>query len=82
MATATVGTNPGGSGALLAEQELFHLFGDEGLRFLLEGEQAVLVEDHLHPFLPLLPRLGRDVVVDALAKRARPRRGLEAGSSF
>src|SRR5581483_8270774 len=40
--------------------------------------QAVLVEDHLHPILPELPRLRRDVLVDALTEFAGPRRRVES----
>src|SRR6476646_3366919 len=66
-----------GKGRALAEKVLFHLLGDDLLRFLLKRQQPVLVEDHLHPLLPHLPRFGGHVVVDALAERARPRRRVE-----
>src|SRR5215510_5474331 len=55
------------------EEKIFHVFGDEILRFLLPRHQAVLVEDHLHAILPELPRVGGDVVVDPLAELAGPR---------
>src|SRR4051812_25734 len=61
----------------LAEEKIFHMFGDEILRFLLPGHQPVLVEDHLHALLPELPRLPGDVLVDALAELARPRRRVQ-----
>src|SRR5262245_16852958 len=66
-------------GGAFAEKEVFHVLGDEVLRFLLPGHQAVLVEDHLHAILPELPRLGRDILVDPLTELARPRRRVQAG---
>src|SRR5438093_9693390 len=56
--------------------------GDEILRLLLPGHQAVLVQDHLHPLFPELPRVSRHVLVDALAQVARPRRFVEPGQLF
>src|SRR5258708_22271006 len=56
----------------VAEEEVLHVLGDEVLRFLLPRHQAVLVEDHLHALFPELPRVLRDVVVDALAEIAWP----------
>src|SRR5579859_805270 len=63
----------------LAEEELFHVLRDELLRFFLPGHQAVLVEDHLHPILPELPRLRGDVVVHPLTELTGPRQRVEAG---
>src|SRR5262249_60617757 len=56
-----------------AKEEVFHVLGDELLRFFLPRHQPVLVEDHLHAILPELPCLRRDVFVDALAEFAGPR---------
>ncbi len=61
----------------VAEQELFHLFRDDHLRLFLEWQQAVLVQNHFHPLFPHLPGLARDVVVDPLTERTRPRRSVE-----
>src|SRR5262249_41616315 len=63
----------------LAKEKIFHVLGDEILRFFLPRHQPVLVQDHLHPFFPELPRLGRDVVVDPLTELAWPRHIVEAG---
>src|SRR6185503_18724066 len=61
------------------EEEVFHLLANQLLAFLLPGHQAVFVEDHLLAFLPELPRLRRDVLVDALPDLAGPRRRVQAG---
>ncbi|OFW07594.1 MAG: hypothetical protein A3I61_17535 [Acidobacteria bacterium RIFCSPLOWO2_02_FULL_68_18] len=53
--------------------------GDERLRFLLPGHQAVFVQDHLLALFPQLPGLRRDVFVDPLSQFAGPGRGVEAG---
>ena len=66
----------------LAEEEILHLLQDQLLRLFLPRHQAVLVEDHLLPFLPELPRLRRDLLVDPLADFARPGWRVESGSSF
>src|SRR5688572_511605 len=66
-------------GGALAEEEVLHLAGDELLRFFLPGHETILVEDHFHAILPQLPRLRRDVVVNALSDLAGPRWGVEAG---
>ena len=55
---------------------------DQLLRLLLPRHQAVLVEDHLHPLFPQLPRLRRDVLVDPLAEFAGPGRCVESRNSF
>src|ERR1019366_6852021 len=47
-----------------AEEELFHLLRDDLLRLFLEGQQAVLVENHLHAFFPHVPGFLRDAWVD------------------
>src|SRR6266850_2402905 len=60
-----------------AEEEIFHMFGNELLCFLLPRHQAVLVQDHLHPLFPELPGVDRHVVVDALAELAGPRHIVE-----
>ena len=52
-----------------AEEVFFHLLEQEFLRFGLAQVEAVLVHDHLHVFHPALPRLFRNVFVDALAQR-------------
>src|ERR1044071_4752234 len=66
----------------LAEEEVFHVLGDQILRFLLPGHQPVLVEDHLHAILPELPRLRGDVLVDPLAELAGPWRCIETRQLF
>ena len=53
--------------------------GDELLRFLLKGEEPVLVENHFHPLFPHFPGLPRDLLVDALAERSGPRRRVKTG---
>src|ERR1035437_9915196 len=58
----------------LAEEISIHLLHDEFLVFLLPGLQAIFVEQHLHVFLPLLPRQLGNVVVDALSEFAIERR--------
>jgi hypothetical protein len=65
----------------LAEEKIFHVLRDEVLRFLLPWHEPVLIEDHLHPILPELPRLARDVLVDALAELARPGRRVGAADA-
>ena len=47
------------------------------LRFLLEGHEAVLVEDHLHALFPELPRVNRHVLEDALTEFTGPRRRIQ-----
>ena len=66
----------------LAEEEILHLLGDDLLGLFLPGHQAVLVENHLHPLFPELPRFGGDVLVDALAQLARPGLASRPGISF
>src|SRR5262252_4378371 len=66
----------------LPEKEVFHVLGDQVLRLLLPRHQAVLVQDHLHPLFPELPRVLRHVLVDALAELARPWRRIEARQLF
>src|ERR1017187_6212798 len=61
-----------------AEEVRFHLLDDELLVFLLPRLQTVLVEQHLHVLLPLLPSQLGDVVVDALSQGAIEWRLVEA----
>ena len=61
-----------------AEEEVLHLRADQLLAFFLPGHQPVLVEDHLLALFPELPGLRRDVLVDALADLAGPRRRVQA----
>jgi hypothetical protein len=61
-----------------AEKKVFHMFSDQVLRFLLPWHQTVLVEDHLHAFLPQLPGLRGDMLKDPLPKLTRPRRCIKA----
>src|SRR5215813_1422629 len=68
----------GRQGGTLSEEEVLHMFRDELLRLFLPRHQAVLVENHLHPLFPQLPRVERDVFVDALTELSRPRRRVEA----
>src|SRR6185503_10100436 len=63
----------------LAEEKIFHVFGYEILRLFLPRHQAILVQDHLHPLFPELPRILRDALVDALPELAGPGRSVEAG---
>src|SRR6185312_6353592 len=66
-------------GRAFSEEKIFHVLGDEILRFFLPGHETVLVQDHLHPLFPELPGVHRDVLEDALPQFARPRRRIEAG---
>src|SRR5438552_905633 len=70
---------PGRQRGAFAEEKIFHVLGDELLRLFLPRHQTVLVEDHLHAILPELPRLGGDVLVDALTEGTGPRWRVEAG---
>src|SRR4051812_43916957 len=45
----------GREGGAFAKEKIFHVLGDEILRFLLPRHQPVLVQDHLHPLFPELP---------------------------
>jgi len=53
----------------IAEEVLLHLLEEEFLRFRVAEVQPVLVHEHLHVLEPQLPRLFRDVLVDALSER-------------
>src|SRR5262245_63365254 len=68
----------GRQGRTLSEEEILHMFRDELLRLFLPRHQAILVENHLHPLFPQLPRVERDVFVDSLPQLSRPRRRIEA----
>src|SRR4051812_5448167 len=50
-----------------AEEILFHLLEQKILRFFRTKIEPVLVHQHLHVLHPHLPRLFRNVLVDALA---------------
>ena len=54
--------------AARTEQELFALLLEDFVRLLRREIEAVLVDDPLGVLDPVLPGLGRDVVVDALAQ--------------
>src|SRR4026207_571403 len=62
---------PGRERGAVAEEKIFHVFGDQVLGLLLPRHQAVLVQDHLHTLFPELPRVLRDVVEDAPAELPR-----------
>jgi len=68
----------GRSGAL-AEEEFFHVLDDDLLILAAGGVEAVLVEEHLAEFGPLIPGLLGDVVVDFLAERVVEGRLGESG---
>src|ERR1700722_1042460 len=55
-----------------AEEEIFHVLGHQILRFLLPGHEPVLVQDHLHPILPELPGVRRNVLVNSLTELPGP----------
>src|SRR5690349_15414278 len=55
------------------EKEIFHVPRDQFLRFLLPRHQTVLVEDHLLPLFPHLPRLRGDVFINPLSEFTGPR---------
>src|SRR5262249_4656059 len=71
-----------GQGRTLAEEKVLHVFRDELLCLFLPGHQAILVENHFHPLFPQLPRVERDVFVNALTEFPRPRRCIEPGKLF
>ena len=60
------------------EEEILHVLGDQILRLLLPGHEAVLVEDHLHALFPQLPGILRYLVVDPLTELPGPRDVVEA----
>ena len=70
---------PGGRAAASPKKNSSICLATSLLGFLLEGQQPVLVEDHLHALFPHLPGFRRDLFVDALAERAGPGRGVETG---
>src|SRR4029079_2950325 len=61
------------------EQELLALLLEDFVRLLRGQVEAVLVDDLLRVLDPVLPGLGRDVVVDALAQSVVERLVGEAG---
>src|SRR4030095_8907639 len=61
------------------EEKIFHVPGDRFLRFLLPRHETVLIENHLLPVFPHLPRLGGHALIDALSKLAGPWRGIARG---
>src|SRR5215813_9014003 len=69
----------GGQRRAVTEEEILHVFLDELLRLLLERHQAVLVEDHLHPFFPQFPRVGGNVLEDPLSELAWPGWCIQSG---
>uniref|UniRef100_E6QNC6 Uncharacterized protein n=1 Tax=mine drainage metagenome TaxID=410659 RepID=E6QNC6_9ZZZZ len=58
----------GGQSCAVAEEELFHLFDEEGLRLWGPGLEAVFVEQHLLALDPLVPSLAGDAFVDFLTE--------------
>src|SRR6185436_243358 len=61
-----------------AEEMLLHLLREILAGLLVRKVQPVLVDQHLLVLEPLLPRLFRDLLVDALAELPRIRRKIEA----
>src|SRR5208282_6718498 len=49
----------------LAEEVLLHLLNDEVLMLFLPGLEAILVEQHLHVVLPVVPGLFADALIDS-----------------
>src|SRR3954471_21289209 len=61
-----------------AKEELLGLIEEHLVRLLRAAREPVLVHDHLEVLEPELPRVLRDVLVDALAQVVVPRLELEA----